>query len=101
MYCAACDALGKQIDCLRRALEWYGGEADAAARYMSKGTQTTADALLAILTVLANDGGRRSKEAIGSCEQIKSNNMLIRACAAGSATPAAPGISPADRGGPS
>jgi CxxC motif-containing protein (DUF1111 family) len=40
------------VDGVREALEWYAGEAEAAARYMSQSKATTADALLAILTVL-------------------------------------------------
>src|SRR5882724_455677 len=48
----------------RKALEWYASEAGAAARYMAQGKQTTADALLAILTVLANDGGGRARAAL-------------------------------------
>ena len=49
---------------LREALGWYESEAEAASRYMAQGKTTTADALLAILTVLANDGGRRARTAL-------------------------------------
>ncbi len=49
---------------LAKALKWYAQEAEAAARYMALGKAATADALLAILTVLANDGGKRARSAL-------------------------------------
>ena len=52
-----------EIDGLRAALEWYGQEAAAAARYMAN-KEANPDALLAILTVLANDGGSRADKAL-------------------------------------
>jgi len=43
------------------ALRWYGDEVEAAARYMAD-KDANPDALLAILTVLANDGGKRARQ---------------------------------------
>lgn len=66
-------AVGRYWNLMRRAetalrrqsaaLEFYASEADAASRYMTEGKQSKADALLAVLTVLANDGGRRARDA--------------------------------------
>ena len=49
---------------LVEALRWYQGEADAASRYMAKSDKD--ETLLAILTVLANDGGRRARHALAA-----------------------------------
>jgi hypothetical protein len=62
------------VDGVREALEWYAGEAEAAARYMSQSKATTADALLAILTVLANDGGRRARAILA----LRENDGMAR-----------------------
>ena len=56
-------AQGREKD---KALAWYLEEADAAARYMTQDKEKTADTLIAILTVLANDGGSRARAALTS-----------------------------------
>ncbi len=56
-------AIGSVVAKTRAALEWYGQEAAAAARHMAN-KDTNPDALLAILTVLANDGGERADKAL-------------------------------------
>jgi hypothetical protein len=48
----------------KKALEWYAAEAMAAARYLAEGKEQKAGALLAVLTVLANDNGRRASDAL-------------------------------------
>jgi hypothetical protein len=47
---------------MRRALDFYGAEAEALARYMVDGNK--ADAILASVTVLSLDGGRRARAAL-------------------------------------
>ncbi len=54
-------SLSDEVRKLTEALKWYQGEAQAAQRCME--TSTT-DAMLAIMTVLANDGGRRAEDAM-------------------------------------
>ena len=54
---------------LMEALKWYEQEAMAAAKYAGD-KESNADALLAIITVMANDSGQRARAAL-SGEQDK------------------------------
>lgn len=51
---------------MREALGWYGEEAKAIAKHMAKGAHVRAEAILASVTVLSLDGGRRADAAIAA-----------------------------------
>jgi len=46
------------------ALNFYRCEAEALARYMVEGKETKTDAIMASLTVLSLDGGRRARNVL-------------------------------------
>jgi hypothetical protein len=58
------DALKTENQRLRSALEWYADEARACAKNSHTGAHAAPQALLATVTVLALDGGRRADEAM-------------------------------------
>ena len=58
------DALRKDAERMRTALEWYADEAKACARNSSKSDHASTQALLASVTVLSLDNGRRAADAI-------------------------------------
>lgn len=49
---------------VKTALEFYGAEAEALARHMTEDRVNKSDAILASVTVLSLDGGRRAREAM-------------------------------------
>lgn len=49
-------------DAVRQALEWYAAEAEALAKNTATGAHT--QAVLASVTVLALDGGRKARAAL-------------------------------------
>lgn len=60
---ADADDLRAQVDKLRAALAWYGGEARALAKHMNAGEHS--QAVRAALTALSADGGRRADACLG------------------------------------
>ena len=63
----AADALEQQaaqIEALRAALEWYADEARACEKNSKVGNYYAGDAILASVTVLALDGGKRADAAL-------------------------------------
>lgn len=46
------------------ALNFYRYEAEALARYMIEGKENKSDAILAAVTVLSLDGGRRARDVL-------------------------------------
>jgi len=65
----AADALAAkdaEIARLRKALDWYADEARACAANSGSGKHTAAESLLASVTVLALDGGKRADAARGT-----------------------------------
>lgn len=53
--------MDEEVARLREALKWYAEEAAAISRYMKAGQDM---AVLASVTVLANDGGSRAEAAL-------------------------------------
>lgn len=51
-------------DKIREALDFYRCEAEALARYMAERKEDKSEAILASVTVLSLDGGRRAREAL-------------------------------------
>ena len=49
---------------IKAALDFYEGEAEALARYMAEGKENKTDAIMASITVLSLDAGRRAREAL-------------------------------------
>jgi len=63
----AADALEKQaaqIEAMRAALEWYADEARSCEKNSKVGNYYAGDAILASVTVLALDGGKRADAAL-------------------------------------
>lgn len=57
-------AVAAERERLRSALEWYAAEARSCAKHSHTGNHAAQQALLASVTVLALDGGRRADEAL-------------------------------------
>ena len=64
-------AAGKRLAALEswareagEALSWYKEHAEATARYLAKGKETNADALMAIITTLGLDAGRKGNAVL-------------------------------------
>lgn len=77
--CQAClrakiEALQAEIDRMRQSLEWYGTEAKALAKNVAGGVHT--DGVLASVTVLALDAGRRADASLGPTTSLTSQNSL-------------------------
>jgi len=64
---------GGPLEKMSAALEWYEQEAIGAAKYMVEKTDNP-EALLAILTVLANDDGGRARNALSTIAVKKGNS---------------------------
>ena len=62
----ALEAKDAEIARLRDALDWYADEARACAANSGSGKHTAAESLLASVTVLALDGGKRADAARGT-----------------------------------
>lgn len=59
--CPLCD-----LDRMRDALQWYAAEAEACAKNSNSGNHAAPHALMASVTVLALDGGKRTRDAGGA-----------------------------------
>ena len=66
------DALREQVRVLRAAINWYADEARACAKNSHSGKHSAPEALLASVTVLALDDGKRADAALAAAkEQIE------------------------------
>lgn len=61
------ESVARRFETLRTALLWYADEAESLAKHMQHGAHT--DAVLASLTVLSLDGGRRARAALAAQEK--------------------------------
>jgi hypothetical protein len=53
-----------RIEALEAALRFYQCEAEALARYLAEGKENKSDAIMASVTVLSLDAGRRASAAL-------------------------------------
>ena len=63
------DALREQVRVLRAAINWYADEARACAKNSHSGKHSAPEALLASVTVLALDDGKRADAALAAAKE--------------------------------
>jgi hypothetical protein len=61
---AALEQQAAQIEAMRAALEWYADEARSCEKNSKAGGYSAGEALVASVTVLALDGGKRADAAL-------------------------------------
>lgn len=65
-------------DAVRQALEWYAAEAEALAKNTATGAHT--QAVLASVTVLALDGGRKARAALSEQRRVMNSSDELLDC---------------------